>query len=93
MDFSVLGTEELQLLRKIADFPEEIAIAARTMAPQRIARYILDLAGLFHSFYNHHRVLNENKALQDARLLLMETTRITIKNALTILGVSAPDQM
>jgi arginyl-tRNA synthetase len=93
VDFSVLGTEELQILRKIADFPEEIAIVARTMAPQRIARYILDLAGLFHSFYNHHRVLNENKTLQDARLLLMETTRITIKNALSILGVSAPDQM
>ena len=93
VDFSVLGTEEMQLLRKIADFPDEIAIVARTMAPQRIARYILDLAGLFHSFYNHHRVLNENHSLQDARLLLMETTRITIKNALTILGVSAPDQM
>jgi len=93
VDFSVLGIEEMQLLRKIADFPEEIAIVARTMAPQRIARYILDLAGLFHSFYNHHRVLNDNQSLQDARLLLMETTRITIKNALTILGVSAPDQM
>jgi len=93
VDFSVLGVEELQLLRKIADLPEEISITARTMAPQRIAHYVLDLAGLFHSFYNHHRVLNENKALQDARLLLMETTRITIKNALGILGVSAPDQM
>jgi len=93
VDFSVLGNEELQLLRKIADFPEEIAIVARTMTPQRIARYILDLAGLFHSFYNHHRVLNENKSLQDARMLLMEATRVTIKNALNILGVSAPDQM
>lgn len=93
VDFSVLGTEELQILRKIADFPGEIAITARTMAPQRIAHYVLDLAGLFHSFYNHQRVLNENKSLQDARLLLMETTRITIKNALSILGVSAPDQM
>ncbi len=93
VDFSVLGPEELQLLRKIADFPEEITITARTLAPQRIARYVLDLAGLFHSFYNHHRVLNENKALQDARLLLMETARITINNALGILGVSAPDQM
>ena len=93
VDFSVLGAEELQLLRKIADFPEEIAITARTMSPQRIARYVLDLAGLFHSFYNHHRVLNDNKAVQDARLLLMETTRITINNALNILGVSAPEQM
>jgi len=93
VDFSVLGSDELQMLRKIADFPQEIAIAARTLAPQRIAHFVLDLAGLFHSFYNHHRVLNENQALQDARLLLMETTRIAIKNALGILGVAAPDQM
>ncbi|MBO8157941.1 arginine--tRNA ligase [Thermosyntropha sp.] len=86
--------EELELLRKIADFPEEINIAARSMAPHRIARYVLDLAALFHSFYNSHRVLNhEDKALQDARLLLMDITRITLKNALTVLGVSAPEQM
>jgi len=93
VDMSILGSEEIQLLRKISDFPQEVAITARTLAPQRVARYVLDLAGLFHSFYNHHRVLNPDQALQDARLVLMETTRITIKNALTILGVSAPDQM
>lgn len=94
IDTSLLKEEEeLALLRKLADFPEEIKIAARTLAPHRIARYALDLAGLFHSFYNHHRVLNENQQLQDARLLLMEVTRITIKNALQILGVSAPEQM
>lgn len=85
--------EELALLRKIADFPEEICIAARTMAPHRIARYVLDLAGLFHSFYNHHRVLHQDQALQNARLLLMYITRITIKNSLDILGVTAPERM
>ncbi|SHH07299.1 arginyl-tRNA synthetase [Thermosyntropha lipolytica DSM 11003] len=86
--------EELEILRKIADFPEEINIAARSMAPHRIARYVLDLAALFHSFYNSHRVLGvEDKALQDARLLLMDIIRITIKNALNVLGVSAPEQM
>lgn len=93
VDFTILSEEELQLLRKIADFPEEINIAARTMAPHRIARYVLDLAGLFHSFYNHQRVLNENKDLQDARLVLMEVIGITIRNALDILGVSAPEHM
>lgn len=86
-------TEELELLRKIADFPEEIMIAARTMAPHRIARYVMDLAGLFHSFYNSHRVLNDDEDLQNARLLLMDITRITIKNSLSILGVNAPEQM
>jgi arginyl-tRNA synthetase len=85
--------EELVLLRKIADFPEEISVAARAMAPQRIARYVLDLAGLFHSFYNHHRVLHQDQALQNARLLLMYITRITIKNSLDILGVNSPERM
>lgn len=89
----LIEEEEIALLRKLADFPEEIKIAARTLAPHRIARYVLDLAGLFHSFYNHHRVLNEDQHLQDARLLLMEATGITIKNALQILGVTAPEQM
>ncbi|HBQ84889.1 MAG TPA: arginine--tRNA ligase, partial [Syntrophomonas sp.] len=85
--------EEVELLRKIADFPEEIAIASRTLAPQRIARYVLDLAGLFHSYYNHFRVINKDKDLEQARLALMGITRITIKNALDILGVNAPEQM
>jgi len=93
VDLTVIGEVELQLLRKIADFAEENAIAARNLAPHRIAHYVLDLAGLFHSFYNHNRVLNDNSALQDARLVIMEVTRITIKNALDILGVSAPEQM
>ncbi|MDD4561922.1 MAG: arginine--tRNA ligase [Syntrophomonadaceae bacterium] len=85
--------EELALLRKVADFPEEISVAARAMAPQRIARYVLDLAGLFHSFYNHHRVLYQDQALQNARLMLMYITRITIKNSLDILGVNSPERM
>lgn len=94
IDCSLLNNkEELELLRKIADFPEEIKIAARTLAPHRIARYVLDLAGLFHSFYNHHRVLNDNLPLQNARLLLMKITQSTLKNALDTLGVSAPQQM
>jgi arginyl-tRNA synthetase len=85
--------EELALLRKIADFPEEIRLSAQTLAPHRIARYVLDLAGLFHSFYNRHRVINVEAELQGARLLLMRVTGITIKNALSILGVSAPEYM
>jgi arginyl-tRNA synthetase len=94
VDVTLLNEEdELALLRKIAEFPEEIAIAARTVAPHRMARYVLDLAGLFHSYYNHHRVLNENPELQKARLLLLMVTRITIQNGLGILGVSAPEQM
>ncbi len=94
IDISLLSKEEeLALLRKIADFPEEIATAARTLAPHRIARYVLDLAGLLHSFYNHYKVLSHDSALQDARLLLMKVTGNTIKNSLQILGVDAPELM
>jgi arginyl-tRNA synthetase len=94
LDLTLLAEpEEIALLRAIAQFPEEISIAARTMAPQRIARYALELAGLFHSFYNRHRVLNDNQELQNARLLLIYVTRQTLKNALNTLGVSAPEHM
>ncbi len=94
IDTSLLQEEEeLALLRKIADFPEEIRVSAATLAPHRIARYVLDLAGLFHSFYNRHRVINVETGLQGARLLLMQATGITLKNALTILGVSSPEYM
>jgi len=85
--------EELDLLRRLADFPEEVRLAADNMAPQRIPHFVLDLAGLLHSFYNHHRVLGENTELRDARLALMEAVRITVNNALTMLGVSAPERM
>lgn len=85
--------EERELLRKIADYPEEIAIAARSLAPQRIPHYVLGLAGLLHSFYNRHRVLGERDDLRDARLVLMESVRITISNALKMMGVTAPERM
>lgn len=85
--------EELELLRKLADYPEEVAVAARTMSPQRIPHYVMDLAGMLHSFYNKHRVLSEDAALQEARLLLMIAVRITIKNALSLIGVTAPERM
>jgi len=93
IDFSILGQDELKLIRKVADFPEEIMVAARTLAPHRIARYVMELAGEFHSYYNHNRVIIADQALRDARLGLMQIIRITLKNALDVLGVSAPEQM
>lgn len=94
IDVQLLNTEEeREILRKIADFPEEISVAARTLSPHRIARYVLDLAALLHSYYNHYRVLNVESDLQSARLLMMQTTRTVIQNSLGILGVAAPEQM
>lgn len=85
--------EEIDLLKKLAEFPEEVQIAAKAMAPQRIPHYVLDLAGLLHSFYFNHKVLSESEGIRNARLILTDAVRITIDNALTMIGVSAPERM
>jgi arginyl-tRNA synthetase len=94
VDYGLLKEEpELALARKLADFPEEVASAANGLAPQRIARYLHELAGLLHSFYNSNRVITPDEALTAARLVLMDATRITLKNALGLLGLTAPERM
>ncbi len=85
--------QELALIKKMAAFPEEIQRAAKERAPHRIAHFSHELAGLFHTFYNHCRIIQEDKELQTARLALVTAVRITIANSLAILGVSAPEKM
>ena len=87
------STEERDLLKKMADLPGEVIIAARLMEPHRLARYVLDLAGLFHTFYNSQRVLVDDEGLRRARLSLVRAVRQIISNVLGILGVSAPEKM
>lgn len=84
---------ELELIRKIADLPVEIEQAAAALAPYRLARYATDLATLFHSFYSSCKVLCDDENLQKTRLVLVNITRITLRNVLTLLGVSAPERM
>ena len=93
-DLTLLKEEaELALIRKIADLPNEIAYAAEELAPYRLARYATDLATMFHSFYNSCRVLTDDAALKNARLVLVNAARIALRNVLTLLGVSAPERM
>ncbi|MGI6119875.1 MAG: arginine--tRNA ligase [Desulfosporosinus sp.] len=87
------SSEERNLLKKMADLPGEISIAARLMEPHRLARYVLDVAALFHTFYNSHRVLVDDKGLRRARLSLVSALKQIISNVLGILGVSAPEKM
>ena len=84
---------ELELIKKMAAFPEEVQRAARERAPHRIAHFVHELAGMFHAFYNHCRIIQEDKDLEKARLALVTAVRITIANSLAILGVSAPEKM
>jgi len=84
---------ELELLKKIADYPEEIVQAAMNLEPYRMARYAHELASLFHSFYNSCRVLTDEQELRESRLALVNGTRITLRNMLELLGVTAPERM
>ena len=86
-------SEETELIRRIAQFPEEIVDAARNYDPARITRYTTELATLFHKFYNACKVIGDDEPLMQARIALCEATRTTLKNALTVLGITAPVSM
>lgn len=90
-----LLTEENErvLIRKLAEWPQEVADAARELAPYHLAYYAKELANAFHSFYNSCKVLTDDAALRDARLALVDCIRITLRNVLTLLGLSAPERM
>ena len=85
--------EEKALLKALSELPEEIRLAARDYDPSRINRYLVELAGSFHRFYNTCRCMVDNAALRDARLKLADTTRAVIADGLQLLGVSAPEKM
>ena len=85
---------EIDLLKKIGDFPQIVSDAAKTRSPHRVATYIQELAAAFHSFYNAEKVLDaDNREMSEARLALITATRTTIANALKLIGVSAPEKM
>lgn len=85
--------EERELIRFLAAYPDEIVTAARELDPSRITRYALDLAGLFHKFYNACRVKGEAEPLMQARLSLCAAARTVLKNALSLLKIDAPESM
>jgi arginyl-tRNA synthetase len=84
---------ELALMRKMGDFSNLIALAARDRAPFRLTHYAQDLAALFHQFYTNCHVLSDDAELQTARLALCDATRIVLALSLNLLGVSAPVKM
>jgi len=85
--------EELALMKIMARFPDVISDAAREMEPHRIIFYVFELASDFHSYYNHHRVITEDRSLSIARLALIGAIGVVIGRALAILGISAPERM
>lgn len=94
IDIGLLSEKlEVDLIKKLAAFPDEVDKAARERSPNRIAAYALDLAGTFHSFYNSFRVISSDRKLTDARLVLVRAVQTVERIALGLLGVSAPDRM
>ena len=81
------------LLRRLADFPAEIAAAARDLAPHVVTTYVRDLAAEFHSYYNAERFLVDDPRLARARLALAAATGQVIRNGLDVLGIGAPESM
>ena len=93
-DLSLLtAPTESALMLKLADYPRMLTAAAQDLAPHDVAFYLRDLAGAFHSYYGAERVLGDDPALTRARLTLLAATRQVVRNALAVLGVSAPDVM
>ncbi|TYS85137.1 arginine--tRNA ligase [Rossellomorea aquimaris] len=95
IDLKLIGTEkEVDLLKKLGEFPQMVADAAEKRTPHRVANYINDLASAFHSFYNANKVLDEeNRELTTTRLALVKVVRVTLQNALALIGVAAPEKM
>ena len=84
---------EQALLRRIADFPGELAAAAREAAPHQVTFYLKDLAQEFHSYYKAERFLVDDESVKRARLALVTATGQVLRNGLAVLGISAPVQM
>lgn len=94
VDLSLITHDKaFELLKKIAEFEPTIVSAAESRSPHRMTNYIQDLAAQFHKFYNAEKVLTDDIEKTKAHLALIEAARITLRNALKLIGVSAPESM
>ena len=96
VDRSLLTHEkELDLLRKLTEYPNEVKLAADFLAPHRLTAYVREIGQSLHQFYEECPALKEgvDPSVRDARLALFNSTRIVVRNLLSLLGVSAPDKM
>src|SRR5690554_2316620 len=89
----LIAPTEFALMRRLAEFPNTLAMAAQDLAPHQLAFWLRDCAAYFHAWYNAERVLVDDTELKLARLRLADATRRVIANGLELLGVSAPERM
>ena len=86
-------SEEIQLIKAMGRYPDVVRASAVSLAPHRITYCLMNMASLFHSYYNKHRVLVDDAQLATARLCLVSAVQKVIRNGLALLGVSAPEKM
>ena len=89
----IKGTDEKTLLLKVYEFNDVVESAALKKEPHLITNYVYELASLFHNYYGKHRILTDDITSSQERLGLVKTVQITIKNALELIGVTAPTKM
>ncbi len=92
-DFSLLNEEEMALAKKLLIYPMVLEGAARAFEPHRITFYLQELAGMFHPYYHKYKVIGDDAATTGARLALCKAIRVVLSDALSILGVTAPEKM
>lgn len=85
--------QEMALIKKLLDYPDVVSKAAQFMEPHRVTSYLHSLATEFHRFYHNHKVVSDDKALTDARLMLCKATVQVLANGLGLSGISAPTNM
>ena len=99
MDFAAIDTtvltqeSEINLIKCLARFPEVMSAASDELDPSHINRYLLDVAGEFHRFYTANRIKGEEESIRNARLKMVDCTRIVLKNGMEILGLDLPEKM
>ncbi len=94
VDFTPLVlAEEQGIIKRLLQYPDLVAGAARAREPHRVAYYLTELAGAFHPYYKAHRILTDDRAMSLARLGLCAAVGQVVRSGLTLLGVSAPERM
>lgn len=89
----LIEAEETGLIKALARYPEAVELAAANLEPHRITYFLMNLASLFHAYYNKHKVLTDDPEITLGRLYLIHAVKKVIRNGLSLLGVSAPERM
>ncbi len=85
--------DDLDLIKLLASLPDVVISCAADLEPHKISFYLLELATAFHRFYNRNRVISDNASLTQARLILINSVKQVLANALNLKGIDAPESM